>query len=79
MHIDFNDATDDATMTTEPLQRLHYHGDDVPEYLPQFLVELTVACHHPTPTVPRLLDKLRRGRKVHVRPCVLRVLSAMTR
>ena len=42
--------------TTQPLYRLDYHGDDVPEYLSQAVAELTLECSYhtaavvPTPT-----------------------------
>ena len=53
--------------TTQPLYRLDYHGDDVPEYLTEAVAELTLECsYHTAAVVPTLLEALRKGRRVHV-------------
>ena len=52
--------------TTQPLYRLDYHGDDVPEYLSEDLVQLVLACDYPPADVLALLEAMRCGLRVDV-------------
>ncbi len=64
--------------TTQLQYRLDYHGDGVPEYLSDSLVELVLARHYPPADVMALLAELRQGRRVPVAAGWLRGTGAAT-
>ena len=62
---------------TRQWYRLDYFGDDVPEYLSESDTALVLECSYQTRAVVEpLLTVLRQGRRVHVRPGVLRLCGS---
>ena len=61
---------------TQPLYRLDYRGDDVPEYLPEEAVAAILAVAYRSPVmVNPLLQALRSGQRVRVPAGVLQLCT----